>query len=113
MRTDFDLQSFKQRLHQRLDEIAGGHKHIEPVVLDQTRVGRLSRMDALQQQAMSQAAARLTAMEQRRIETALERIASGDYGYCMHCDEEIALGRLQVDPSALTCIACAQAAEDQ
>ena len=68
-------------------------------------------MDAMQQQAMTQAVARLTAMEEQRIQTALKRIASGEYGYCMNCDEEIAEGRLRVDPSALTCIACARAAD--
>jgi DnaK suppressor protein len=68
-------------------------------------------MDAMQQQEMSQAAGRLAAMEQRRIQTAINRMASGEYGYCMNCDEEIAEGRLRADPSALICIDCARAAE--
>ena len=38
-------------------------------------------------------------------------MASGEYGYCICCEEEIAEGRLQVDPGALTCIACARAAD--
>jgi DnaK suppressor protein len=66
----------------------------------------------MQQQAMSQAAARLAAMEQQRIRTALDLMASGDYGYCIHCEEKIAEGRLRVDPSALTCIVCARATEE-
>ncbi len=111
MRDDIDIHYFKQRLEKRLKEITDGQKYIEPVPLDQSSVGRLSRMDAMQQQAMAKAAARLAAMEQRRIRTALDRMASGDYGYCLHCDEDIAEGRLRVDPSALTCIACARAAE--
>jgi DnaK suppressor protein len=68
-------------------------------------------MDAMQQQAMAQAAGRLTAMEQRRILTAISRMASGDSGYCMHCDEEITEGRRHADPGALICIDCATAAE--
>ena len=111
MRDDIDLKYFKQRLEQRLKAITAGQKPIEPVVLDQARVGRLSRMDAMQQQAIAQAAARLTAMEERRIRTAFGRMASGDYGYCSQCEEEIAEGRLRVDPSALTCIACARATD--
>jgi DnaK suppressor protein len=70
-------------------------------------------MDAMQQQAMTQAAARLSAMEEQRIRTALKRMTSGAYDYCMHCEEEIAEGRLRADPSALTCIACARAADGQ
>ncbi|MDZ7580863.1 MAG: TraR/DksA C4-type zinc finger protein [Deltaproteobacteria bacterium] len=76
-------------------------------------MGRLSRMDALQQQEMAQAAGRLLEMEQQRIRTALNRMASGDYGYCMHCEEEIAEGRLRADPSALICISCARAKEQR
>lgn len=113
MRDDIDLKHFKQRLQARLEEITANRKSIDPVTLDQARIGRLSRMDAMQQQAMAQAAARLTALEERRIRIALERMASGDYGYCTHCDEEISEGRLRVDPGALTCIACAQAMEEK
>jgi DnaK suppressor protein len=111
MRENIDLKYFKNLLEQRLREITDGQKPIAPLTLDQSRVGRLSRMDAMQQQAMARAAARLSAMEERRIRTALDRVASGDYGYCMGCEEEIAEGRLRVDPSALTCITCARAAD--
>lgn len=111
MRDDIDLAYFRQRLEERRREITEGKKTIEPVALDQSRVGRLSRMDAMQQQAMAQAAARLTEMELGRIRQALRLMESGDYGYCIQCDEEIAVGRLRVDPSALTCITCAQASE--
>lgn len=112
MSDSIDLEYFKKRLEQRLKELTDGQKAVRPLELDQSRVGRLSRMDAMQQQAMTQAAARLAAREEQRIRTALNRMAAGDYGYCMHCDEEIAEGRLQVDPSVLTCIACARAADE-
>lgn len=111
MRDDIDFEYFKKRLEQRLDEITDGQKPVSPLELDPSRVGRLSRMDAMQQQAMTQAAARISAMEERRIRTALNRMASGEYGHCISCEEEIAEGRLQVDPSVLTCIACARAAD--
>jgi DnaK suppressor protein len=111
MRDNIDLRYFKKRLEQRLEEITDGQKPIEPLALDQACVGRLSRMDAMQQQAIAQATARLAAMEEHRIRTALNLMESGDYGYCINCEEEIAEGRLRVDPSALTCITCARAAD--
>lgn len=111
MRDDIDLEFFKKRLEDRLDAIIGDPKATAPVELDQARVGRLSRMDAMQQQAMSQAAARLAEAEKNRIRMALGRMQSGDYGYCVNCEEEIAEGRLRVDPSLLTCISCARATE--
>ena len=111
MREDINLEQFKRRLEERRKEITQGHKPNTPVELDQSRMGRLTRMDAMQQQAMTQAASRLLEMEQGRIRTALDRLESGDYGYCIQCDEEIAEGRLNADPSVLICIECARAAE--
>ncbi len=114
MRDDIDLEFFKKALEDRLATIqrdAAG-RDTGPVELDQARTGRLSRMDAMQQQAMSQAAARLTAQERQRILSALDRMKSGDYGYCIVCDEDIPEGRLRFDPSIPTCIACARKAEN-
>lgn len=79
-----------------------------PVELDQTRVGRLSRMDALQSQAMSIETERRRKNEIKRIEVALALIESGDYGYCRACDEEIEPQRLKLDPATLLCLSCAR-----
>jgi DnaK suppressor protein len=68
-------------------------------------------MDAMQQQAMAQASARRAELEVQRIRTALQRIKSGDYGICAKCEEDIAEGRLRVDPATLLCIECARAGE--
>ncbi|MFO7686571.1 MAG: TraR/DksA C4-type zinc finger protein [Desulfobacterales bacterium] len=113
MRDNIDLEYFKNRLEERLKDITDAKRRVSPLELDQSRVGRLSRMDAMQQQAMTQATARLSAMEEQRIRTALKRMTSGAYGYCMHCEEEIAEGRLRADPGAVTCITCAKAATGQ
>jgi DnaK suppressor protein len=68
-------------------------------------------MDAMQQQAMAQASTRRTEVELQRIRTVISRLRSGDYGYCVKCAEEIAERRLEIDPAALICIACARVAE--
>ena len=78
------------------------------VTLDQQSVGRLSRMDALQRQAMAQATARRHEGEKRRILAALARHEDGEYGYCTECGEEIAPARLEVDPCVPTCVSCAR-----
>jgi DnaK suppressor protein len=115
MRQDINFEIFRKRLEERQIDILAAKEASKtgnaPVELDQARVGRLSRMDAMQQQAMSKATARLTDIEFQRIKTALSRIESEEYGYCILCDEEIAEKRLQFDPSLLTCITCAQEAE--
>ncbi len=79
----------------------------EPVELDQSRVGRLSRMDALQDQAMAQALNDRRDLEIKRIDAALLRLDDGDYGYCTTCGEEIEPRRLELDPAAPQCLVCA------
>jgi len=77
-----------------------------PVELDQTSVGRLSRMDAIQGQAMAMAARQRRGLERRRIDAALGRIEAGDYGWCVQCGEAIPARRLELDPTVSTCVAC-------
>lgn len=79
----------------------------QTVELDQQAVGRLSRMDALQAQAMAQAQERKRNADLVRIDMAIRRLEEGDYGYCSECGEEIPEARLQIDPMAERCVKCA------
>jgi len=81
-----------------------GRKTVE---LDQQSVGRLSRMDALQNQAMAQAGSRRREVTARRIAAALARIDDGTFGECLDCGEDIPERRLELDPTTPLCIACA------
>lgn len=111
MRKDIDISSFKDRLQSRQVEleslIEANSEASRPVELDQTRFGRLSRMDALQSQAMAMETERRRTLELKRIESALKRIEDGEYGYCVQCDEEIPLKRLEQDPATPNCVDCA------
>lgn len=82
------------------------------VALDQARVGRLSRMDAMQAQQMAQASARRRELMLRKITAALARLESGDYGLCQSCAEPINPKRLGFDPTLVLCIGCASKAEE-
>ncbi len=82
-----------------------------PVELDQSRVGRLSRMDALQGQAMSKAADRRRQLELQQIQAALLRIDDGSFGECLKCAELIESGRLEFAPPNPLCLACAEQLE--
>jgi DnaK suppressor protein len=76
------------------------------VELDQSKVGRLSRMDAMQAQAMAKASGQRREAMLRNIEAALKRLDAGDYGFCRDCEEPINPKRLEFDPTALRCIDC-------
>jgi DnaK suppressor protein len=109
--TDDDLERIRRALTDRLDALRHTAEATaderRPVELDQASVGRLSRMDALQMQAMAQATGRRREVEIARIEATLKRIDDGDHGWCVQCGEAIAPKRLAADPTVPTCIDCA------
>lgn len=90
-------------LHQS-DDSAGARQVVE---LDQSMVGRLSRMDALQGQAMAKALEVRRKGRLRAIEAALARIEDQEFGWCEDCGEFIGHGRLDIDPTAMRCVSCA------
>ncbi len=111
-RKDIDLKALKKKLliqrQEILDDTQASEESRQPVELDQTSVGRLSRMDALQDQAMALETDRRRHVELQHIEAALKRMEDGEYGYCQSCDEDIPEKRLGIDPTASVCIDCAK-----
>jgi DnaK suppressor protein len=106
------LDTFRDRLLTLKDELeqlsSTGKQASNTVVLDQSKVGRLSRMDAMQAQQMAQETERRRQLQLQKIETALSRITTDEYGYCFVCGEEIGEARLNFDPASTRCINCAE-----
>jgi DnaK suppressor protein len=106
-----DIDKAKARLKAKRDELLQlsqiSSQARETVELDQQSVGRLSRMDAMQHQAMAAALERTRQRDLVRIDQAERRISDDDYGYCSQCDSEIPDGRLAIDPMAERCVQCA------
>lgn len=82
----------------------------QPVSLEEP-IGRLSRMDAMQQQSMVQANRRTAQSRLVRIEAALRRHADNEYGLCAQCEEAIGHLRLKAQPEAPFCITCQEQRE--
>lgn len=112
---DFDLEQFKAQLLAMQAEIVGLKTMVQgaakTVELDQNRIGRLSRIDAMQGQAMAQASADRQQHQLVLVNQALLRLEHGEFGLCLACDELIALARLELDPTVSHCIDCAQRLE--
>lgn len=108
---ELDMQATRQRLltlrAELLEESDSSRESRDTVMLDQTSVGRLSRMDALQGQAMAKAEEERRQLALKRITAALIRIEKGEYGACIDCGEWIASQRIAWDPLVLKCIDCA------
>lgn len=106
-----DPAPYRALLLQRLDELDEedriSERDRDPVRLDQESVGRLSRIDAMQVQAMALAQERRRKAERAAIAAALGRIESDEFGYCIECGDEIAQARLRNNPTAVKCLDCA------
>ena len=111
MEEDFAAR-YGPRLRTELAELRaaseGAAEARRPVELDQQSVGRLSRMDALQGQAMAQAVDARRAARLRAVEAALSRLESGEFGWCEACGEHIGVKRLDLDPTLVRCVGCAR-----
>jgi len=109
---DKEIEQFRQQLlslSSALQVMEATYKETgETVELDQTRVGRLSRMDAMQAQQMALESSRRRQHQLLKIEGALSRIKSGEYGYCFVCGEEIVAQRLVADPTSTRCMVCVE-----
>lgn len=107
---DFEWDAFRETLLSQRSEIgqltADSKEASQTVTLDQSKVGRLSRMDALQAQQMAQETTRRRALQLQKIDNALRRLEAGDYGCCFKCAEEISIARLRFDPASTRCTTC-------
>ncbi|OUS06139.1 hypothetical protein A9Q96_10275 [Rhodobacterales bacterium 52_120_T64] len=104
----FYLSLLKTRLIELQSQDITNADSRDTVVLDQSSVGRLSRMDALQQQAMSKATRQNRIVEIHAIKNALLRLEEGEYGYCEDCGEDIPAKRLELAPTSVRCVNCAR-----
>ncbi len=104
------IKKFKDLLNEEKDELKilslKTKDSRAPVILDQQSVGRLSRMDAIQQQNMNLATETNRNNRISQIENTLKRIELGTFGICISCGEEISAKRLLIDPTVLKCIDC-------
>lgn len=112
---EIDRAAFRKKLLALRSELqslaATSVESAQIVELDQAKVGRLSRMDAMQAQAMAQASTQRREQMLKQILLALDRMDNEEFGYCRDCDELIPIKRLEFDPTVTRCVDCASAAE--
>lgn len=112
--TDAQREHLARRLEQLETELGAlldsTSETVKPVDLDQP-IGRLSRMDAMQQQKLAQANRRRTEVRLRQVLAAKAAMRNGSYGECKRCDEPIAFERLEARPEAPVCLPCQEELE--
>ena len=103
---DLEDLSFELR-----ESLAGSAQAARPVELDQPAVGRVSRIDAIQQQKMLEANRQAQTMRLALVRAALLRAEEDEYGDCKGCGESIGHKRLKARPESAFCIECQAARE--
>ena len=109
--TEIDLRHFRLLLVKLRDDLMeaeqSGSEETGTVELDQTRIGRLTRMDAMQSQQMALEAQRRRKIQIRKIDAAWQRLENGEFGICSYCESGIEFERLEFDPTTVYCSECA------
>ncbi len=104
-----ELRALLHRLHEQLLETGAGKQTEAGVVtLDQSAVGRLSRIDAIQQQKMAEAELRRNALRVKQVAVAINGFED-DFGWCKRCGEPIGYRRLKARPETPCCVECMDA----
>lgn len=110
--SDAEIEELTTLLEARRVEVeaalSGASEDAKPVSLDEP-IGRLTRMDAIQQQHMASARKQALELQRKQIASALSRLKSGDYGDCIRCEEPIGYARLRARPETPLCLSCQEA----
>ena len=78
----------------------------QPIAPD-CSLGRLTRVEAMSEKAVNDKILGESRMTLKRLQSALNRVEREDFGVCVECEEDIAIGRLMIRPESVRCIACA------
>ncbi len=109
MNTTPDKEVIKARVKKKIVQVKDLIHELEdlcrPVAPD-VAIGRVSRMDAINNKSVNEAALRQAREKLRALENALEHIDKSTFGTCSRCSNPIPLGRLMVMPESTTCIRC-------
>ena len=71
-------------------------------------IGRVSRMDAINNKSVAEASLRQTKQKLQGLQRVLSQIGTKEFGICLKCKNEIPLGRILIRPQSLFCVHCAQ-----
>jgi len=109
--TPADKERLRQAIQIKIAElrvvVGSDAADAENMTLDQTRVGRLARMDAVQHHAIAQAQTERAGKQLALLELLHTKVDEEDFGECHYCGEDIPIGRLLIRPESLRCVECA------
>ena len=84
------------------------YKEMTKPVAPDVAIGRISRMDAINNQAVTKASLRQAENKLMKLNIVLSKIGDKDFGLCLSCRKPIPLGRILIRPESMHCVSCAK-----
>ncbi|MBT8261420.1 MAG: TraR/DksA C4-type zinc finger protein [Bacteroidia bacterium] len=106
-----DTAQIKQRINEEIKatkELVLKYRELTKPIAPENAIGRISRMDAINNKSVNDAALRKAETKLKNLEVALSKVDDPDFGICLKCKNEIPLGRIMLLPHAVTCVNCAK-----
>lgn len=106
-----DKQDIKKRILEELkktEELILDYKESTKPISPENAIGRVSRMDAINNKSVVEAALRKAEEKLNKLKLVLDRVNDADFGLCMRCGNPIPIGRILLMPQSRNCVWCAQ-----
>ena len=108
--TSEEKQELRQLMEAALGDVTeriGDLRELTKPIAQENAIGRVSRMDAINNKSINDAALRQAESKRKRLEYNLKRFDERDFGKCSRCQGDIPVGRLRLMPDAIRCVRCA------
>ena len=106
-----DKQDIKKRILEELkktEELILDYKESTKPISPENAIGRVSRMDAINNKSVVEAALRKAEEKFNKLKLVLDMVNDADFGLCMRCGNPIPIGRILLMPQSRNCVRCAQ-----
>ena len=104
-------QDIKKRILEELkktEEAILDYKESTKPISPENAIGRVSRMDAINNKSVVEAAFRKAEEKLNKLKLVLNKVDDADFGICIRCGETIPIGRVLLMPQSRNCVRCAQ-----
>lgn len=106
-----EKQDIKNRILEELkktEEAILDYKESTKPISPENSIGRVSRMDAINNKSVVEAALRKAEEKLNKLKLVLNKVDDADFGICIRCGEPIPIGRVLLMPQSRNCVRCAQ-----
>ena len=106
-----ELNNIKEKILSEIlktEKLIEEYKELSKPIAPDSAIGRVSRMDAINNKSISEASLRQAENKLKNLQRVFSQLGSKDFGICLKCNNEIPLGRILIRPESLLCVNCAQ-----